>query len=51
MKQKTKKIDPRLLKIIPFAVTKDILEPFVSEDFESDIKKAKNEKYIGFAVQ
>ena len=41
----------RLAKMRADEVTKDMLETFVSEDFESDIKQAKNEKYIGFAVQ
>ena len=41
----------RLSKMRADEVTKDMLETFVSEDFESDIKQAKNEKYIGFAVQ
>ena len=41
----------RLAKMRTDEVTKDMLETFVSEDFESDIKQAKNDKCIGFSVQ
>lgn len=41
----------RLSKMRADEITKDMLETFVSEDFESDIKQAKNEKCIGFAIQ
>ena len=41
----------RLSKMRADEVTKDMLETFVSEDFESDIKKAKSDKCIGFAIQ
>lgn len=41
----------RLAKMRTDEVTKDMLETFVSEDFESDIRRAKNDKCIGFSVQ